>query len=204
MEKITKYWENFYKKNHDVPQTPSDFAVFTHRKIHDLTRGANTNKLLDLGCGNGRDSFYFARNGFEVTAIDQNIDISSHGVVFIKGDLTNILFPTADFIYCRFVVHALAEEGLDKVLSSLSDSMSNQLLFIETRGCEGITDKPKLETFFESGIGAAHFRMLYSFEYLSKKLSKYFDIVESFSDRGFAIFDGEDPVCHRYILKRLP
>ena len=26
--------------------------------------------ILELGCGNGRDSFYFAKNGLNVTAID--------------------------------------------------------------------------------------------------------------------------------------
>lgn len=49
-------------------KAPSGFA----RQIADrLTPGA---RVLDLGCGEGRDSVYFASKGFEVTGLDVSAD----------------------------------------------------------------------------------------------------------------------------------
>ena len=42
---------------------------------------AGKRSVLDLGCGLGRHSLLFARNGFKVTAVD----ISSYGVEFLRG-----------------------------------------------------------------------------------------------------------------------
>jgi len=49
-------------------KAPSEFA----RQIADrLTPSA---RVLDLGCGEGRDSVYFASRGFEVTGLDVSAD----------------------------------------------------------------------------------------------------------------------------------
>jgi SAM-dependent methyltransferase len=45
---------------------PSDFA----RISLELFRKEGVRSILDLGCGQGRDTFLFARNGLEVTALD--------------------------------------------------------------------------------------------------------------------------------------
>ncbi len=50
------YWNQYYKKG-EAPSEGSTFAasVLCHiDKEHDL---------LELGCGNGRDAFFFSRNG---------------------------------------------------------------------------------------------------------------------------------------------
>lgn len=58
------YWNHFYEKVIKEIQEPSDFARFV---LHYLQSGK---RLMDIGCGNGRDSLYFARNQILVTGVD--------------------------------------------------------------------------------------------------------------------------------------
>ncbi|MFA5866904.1 MAG: phage portal protein [Actinomycetota bacterium] len=63
-------WEEQYKEgaaHWATDLTPSLFAQEYVEKLKD--EGVN-GKLLEIGCGNGRDSIFFARAGFTVTAID--------------------------------------------------------------------------------------------------------------------------------------
>ena len=60
----TGYWNDYYAKNVAL-QTPSPFAKFVYSNY--LNAGKD---LLELGCGNGRDSLYFVSKGINVTAID--------------------------------------------------------------------------------------------------------------------------------------
>lgn len=47
---------------------PSLASRFLHTWLQD--RDIQTGRLLDIGCGLGRNSFFFAENGFQVSAID--------------------------------------------------------------------------------------------------------------------------------------
>ena len=59
------YWENFYKNKHTLK--PSSFAKFVRKFIKgkDLI-------VYDLGCGNGRDSYYLGlgKKKWRVIGID--------------------------------------------------------------------------------------------------------------------------------------
>lgn len=61
------HWEEvFAREPAFFGEGPSDFA----RISLDLFRKEGVRSVLELGCGQGRDTFLFARNGFEVTALD--------------------------------------------------------------------------------------------------------------------------------------
>lgn len=72
------YWRDFYSR-HKIGVKPSLFAKFVYKNYLLESINCDTNKrtksntpsLLELGCGNGRDSLYFANNGIDTTAIDQ-------------------------------------------------------------------------------------------------------------------------------------
>lgn len=72
------YWREFYS-GHKIGVEPSLFAKFVYKNYLLESINCDTNKrtksntpsLLELGCGNGRDSLYFANNGIDTTAIDQ-------------------------------------------------------------------------------------------------------------------------------------
>jgi len=64
--KHLKYWGDFYRSRASdrVPTTPTPFATWV---VDQLDRRQH---VLDVGCGNGRDSVYFAEQGHRVTALD--------------------------------------------------------------------------------------------------------------------------------------
>jgi SAM-dependent methyltransferase len=64
-------------------EPPSPAAVF----LSDFLKSKKiaSGRLVDLGCGNGRNAIFFAREGFEVHAVDRSEDvlkdIDLHGVM---------------------------------------------------------------------------------------------------------------------------
>jgi tellurite methyltransferase len=80
----------------------------------------NVDKVLDVGCGNGRNLFYFLRNGYNTFGIDPNPD--AIGTVrklsnllapdnpvenFVVGTAENLPFEmeTFDLVICSAVLH---------------------------------------------------------------------------------------------------
>lgn len=61
---------NYYNQNADAFITGTQNADMSQQYRHFLKHLPGGGKLLDLGCGGGRDSVYFSSLGFEVTAID--------------------------------------------------------------------------------------------------------------------------------------
>ena len=60
-----EYWEIYYSK-HREPNKPSSFALFC---VNYVKAGCT---LIELGCGNGRDSIFFSREvDLSVIAVDQ-------------------------------------------------------------------------------------------------------------------------------------
>lgn len=59
-----EYWNSYYKSIEGKKVEPSNFAVYVEEM---LPQDAH---LLELGCGNGRDSLYFLSKGHDVIAVD--------------------------------------------------------------------------------------------------------------------------------------
>ncbi len=61
------HWDAVFAKNPAFfGEEPSDFA----RSSLDLFRKESIRSVLELGCGQGRDTFLFAQHGLEVTSLD--------------------------------------------------------------------------------------------------------------------------------------
>ena len=65
VEENEAYWDQFYKQ--DFVHVPSQFCalVATDIKPHSI--------VVDLGCGNGRDSHFFASANFSVVGVDLSL-----------------------------------------------------------------------------------------------------------------------------------
>ena len=54
-------------------------------------------KILDAGCGSGRDSLYFQQHGYEVTAIDASTEMVKHTSTLIGRPVLLMRFHEVDF-----------------------------------------------------------------------------------------------------------
>ena len=132
---LIKYWNKFYKKKSIIKE--STFAKFTHKKI--INKNA---RILDIGCGNGRDSYFFNKKGFEVTGIDisqkvieKNSKNKIKNLSFKKFDIgKDKIKDKFDVIYCRFFVHTVDELLESKLIKLIKDSKNKgTIVFFEFR-----------------------------------------------------------------------
>ena len=70
------YWNNLYSKKDYFGIGPTILAVYA-KKILDKYSLKN---ILELGCGQGRDSIYFAKLGYNIVALD----LSENAIKFIE------------------------------------------------------------------------------------------------------------------------
>jgi len=129
------YWNEYYGKD-NAPKPPSDFARFAIEYME------QEKQLIDLGCGNGRDSVFFCQNGIKVTAVD-----SSKGAVdsfdksmpifavcddFVKTNALRCI--DFDYCYARWSIHAINKAQQDELLPSIYNGLkAGGLFFSESR-----------------------------------------------------------------------
>ncbi|MBN2525065.1 MAG: class I SAM-dependent methyltransferase [Deltaproteobacteria bacterium] len=141
-EKINAYWNRYYKETPDnrVHTTPSNFCLDCVESIFPRRKS----RIVDLGCGNGRDSVYLAQSGFCVTAIDQsaaalmlltqharnsNVTVETH-----QGDFSRFYTPLPTNIYSRFSLHAIDNNAQETLFRNARQMVYNGHLFaIEAR-----------------------------------------------------------------------
>jgi len=185
------YWSYYYDK-YQSPTDPSDFAQFVNSIIK------TNSKIIDIGCGNGRDTQFFEQNDHNVVGVD-NIEVPNFlGKNLIKCDATN-LNVFGDVYYCRFFLHTLSESDCDVFLKRMSLIIGDGRIFIETRSSD-TNSRKKVK--FKSPIGENHYRMLYSIDYLDFKFSKYFKVEFISESTEFAVYENEKPLVIRSILKK--
>jgi len=210
------YWENYYNKNKAV-DFPSPFAKYC------VSQGfIKDSVVIDIGCGNGRDSFYFIENSArKVFGIDQsevailknnkkivNLEKSFHNKInFFAGNFVNYknyLGLKLNFFYSRFTLHAINSDEQLKFISMLSEIMnSGDICAIEARTTNDST--------FDEGIRVTeninftdHHRCFLNPSEIIKTIIHYeFEITYFEESDDFAVFNEEKPSVMRIIFKRL-
>jgi len=199
-------WEKFYLEDAQV-FFPSNFAESV---LPWLEKGS---KLLDVGCGNGRDSIFFARNGLEVTAID----LSKEAIALLVereprmrtvcgNVITSPVFVEGEYsyIYSRFFIHALTEEEETCLLERCYRALKiGGKLLIETRCTEdelcGVGERITDTEWIIDG----HYRRFVVPEKIVDKINEIgFRNVCHICSKGFAPFKGSDPVILRITAEK--
>ena len=206
-----KYWDLYYRKN-PKPTQPSTFAQF----IYPCLKG---NKLLiELGCGNGRDSIYFA-NKLNVIGIDQiereinylNKKYSDENIEFLAGDFTNlkksdnsIFNQKIDYIYSRFTFHSINEAKENRTLDWIETTLDeNGMFFLEVRSIKDPMFK-KGKFLSDNENFTDHYRRYADFDKIQEKLkNRNFEIIYKTEDNDLAIYNDENPFVIRIIAKKI-
>jgi len=174
-----KFWKSFHWEN--VTKQPSTFAEFC---MLYMIKG----KLLDICCGNGRDSDYFKNNSLQVASFE-------HDTLNLEDEIHNFsLDETFDYVYCRFVLHSVPENLEDYILINSNHILRDGgLFFIEVR-----SDKGKVPD------DTPHYRRLINKEVLKEKLINLnFEIVSEQESDGLSVYKGEDPILIRIVGRKI-
>ncbi len=204
------YWNQYYK-NHPavIGNGESQFA-------RDMMLYLESKKtLIEFGCGNGRDSLFFASKGISVTGIDisenaihmlneANIYV---GTRFLCEDFSgeSVIFRVQhDYCYSRFTLHAITEIQEQYALrNAWSTLKEGGMFFIEARSInDDIYGKGKCIG-KHSYIYNGHFRrFIDKKELVEKLLNLGFKIIYEEEDTGFALYNGQNPRLVRVVAKK--
>jgi cyclopropane fatty-acyl-phospholipid synthase-like methyltransferase len=196
------YWNDYYSKSKAICEN----SLFSEFVVKQLVKGS---RLLEIGCGNGRDAVFFAQNDFEVECLDTSEEAIKQ---MQKLNLPRIKAKVSDFttfnkgnyfdaIYSRFSLHMLTDDELYCCVKNVYANLKKAgFFFIETRTVK--------DTIFGKGepagrnayIYQSHYRHFLVKEELEAVLTTAgFTVNYSEEKSGFAPFEGEDPIILRIV-----
>ena len=208
-----KYWTEYYAKN-SKPTNASTFAEFVLPKL------SENKNLIELGCGNGRDSIYFAQNNLNVVAVDQvedemnylNENHKEENITFIADDFTDLINTNSDlikntdfdYVYSRFTFHSINEFKENRTLDWIESNLCGG-------GCFLLEARSMNDPMFKQGRALSetenfttHYRRYMDLNKIVNKLeSRNFEIVYKIEDNNLAVYKDDNPYVIRIIAKKL-
>lgn len=151
VQEKSAYWERYYSTGESgLIAPPSQFAAFIAQEIE------GDALLIDVGCGSGRDSIFFAQRGLQVIGLDAaNAAIETCQDWAVKLDLPNASFQVVSVaddtfgtaveeavssaekpvvVYARFFLHAITEQEQGQMLAAVAEALRpGDLLAVEYR-----------------------------------------------------------------------
>jgi len=148
-------WEEAYSENPPhwaVDLTPS---LFAQEFTDELTDRVFFKSLLEIGCGNGRDSIFFARGGLDVTAIDvapsaiklaqENAEKAEVSINFKVANAEKLPFDDGQFesVFSLSVLHATdLQKSMPEVNRVLKkDGLAFVYIYGDTQFADGKRDE---------------------------------------------------------------
>ncbi|WP_168356501.1 adenylyl-sulfate kinase [Petralouisia muris] len=204
------YWNHYYAKKLKEIQSPSDFAqsVISH-----LEPGKS---LIDLGCGNGRDSLYFMEHHLNVTGIDASEEAISQlnqlkleNGNFVCDDFVSskALYQVQyDYIYSRWTMHAISEQQEDELLENVAEAVKEGGLFlIEARSIQDDLYGKGMCVGNNAFIYHEHFRRFMDKEIFIPKLENHgFRVISLEEGENYSKTETSNPVLVRIVASRGP
>lgn len=202
----TAYWNKVYSQKTESGE-PSLFAI----EMEQYMKPEST--VVDLGCGSGRDSLFFAARNHKVLAVDLSseairiISRAAPEITAIEEDFVSFLgkYENAfDYLYSRFSLHAISANREQAFIRRAYNSLKKGgILFIEARSIQderfGRGEKIGKNTFRYEG----HARRFIDINELEKNLKTEGFLMEQIvQSRGFAPYGNEDPSIIRAICRK--
>jgi tellurite methyltransferase len=206
------YWNKYYETSR--PQTASPFAKFVYEQYMTPHVGQT---LLELGCGDARDTSFFNNHNMSCVALDGSKQAITNNrqrypdIGFHCVDFTCDHFPmqdtTFDYIYTRWTLHSVDEKTEERMLTYMASVMEpgHSLLFIEARTtqdkfCGQGTPVDGEPNAFIYG----HYRRFLDADQLKDRLIRDYDmdIVYYKTSDNFSVVHNDRPHLLRIVAKR--
>lgn len=199
------YWASFYS-NSAVPSIPSQFAAFA------LGEASGSSAVVDIGCGNGRDATFFARQGIRTLAIDASdsavqacraaseglpltVMQSDVGSLTLLSEVNTWLGGAGEvLLYARFFVHALTDNEEAQLLV-----LAKQVL-ARRRGMFALEFRTHRDQSLEK-VTAAHFRRFINpTDFARRSADSGFEVRYFVEGFGYAKYRNDDAHVARFLL----
>ncbi len=126
---------DYYEKNGDLFAQDVDHVNFSQMQLRFISKLSKHAKILDLGCGSGRDSLAFLNAGFDVKAIDGSKKMCEIAQSKTGLSIRNIRFEQLDdqnqydgVWACASLLH-LPRNELPKVFSKIIEALKEEGIF---------------------------------------------------------------------------
>lgn len=176
------YWDDFYKNNPKHILTPSDFCRFVVDNYN-----LSSKEVVDVCCGNGRDTYALSLAAKHTTGVDfASKPEDKEWTTFVQSDINDYLSGKSDLtIYSRFGIHAFDETTEDNVIDRSKE------LYLEFR-----SDKD------DQFVNDHYRRLINGNSFLTKLISKGFEIRYFRESQGMAVYKNFDPWVIRVVAER--
>jgi tellurite methyltransferase len=220
-EKNDHFWDEFYSGDF-APHEPTPFFHWLENYLDKSKR-----KIVELGCGNGRDSFGFAGAGHSAISIDgslsaidycnkiknnlpnenikSNIEFKELNLKDIANLQSKLNFQkfNPNLIYSRFLLHAVTQDIQDEIIKFSYKILSpGGYMAHEFR-----TDKDPLmlkgEVISNNERVTDHYRRFINANEIVNTIQNIgFEIVYFCESSGLAVYKNDDPVVARIIARK--
>lgn len=157
-----EYWDKKFEKKEHYGSVHTTFAEECLAFLKN--QKFQGKKLLDLGCGQGQDTLFFAENGYNVTGLDYSeqalASFNHKNIKKIFHDMHDLsIFPdySIDIVYSSFSLHFFQIEELHKIFKEIHRILKHNgfLMFIAKNKKDkyyGKGERIDDETFVYEGI----------------------------------------------------
>ncbi|MGD9107689.1 MAG: class I SAM-dependent methyltransferase [Gammaproteobacteria bacterium] len=151
------------------------------KRAYALMKQYGLRTILDIGCGDGRDSLYFANQGLQVTAVDfaentiRKLKENNTQISWLSQDIREIAFDTNSFdaVYAHLSIQYFNDKITEHIFNALYDILKKGgLVFIKCKS----TDDPlfgKGDKMGQNMYMTTHLRHFFSKNYMVEKLKKF-------------------------------
>ena len=208
-----RYWSRFYERGRRVT-VPSAFAASVATELVEPCC------IVDIGCGDGRDSFFFASLGHQVLGLDavgaviesnkafasgtlgdnvefRGVDLSAPGelTAAVRGHAKQAPPGTNVIVYGRFFFHAVNDDEEAVILKSLAALPSGACCYFEFRTTKDASLTKRFPKHYRRFIDVA------TFVERAGEMGEL-DCTYRVEGQGMAKYGDEDPFVGRVHLRR--
>jgi SAM-dependent methyltransferase len=210
---IIDYWDSFYERQ--VARIPSQFAAMVASEL------PSQSVIIDVGCGNGRDTFFFADCGHVTVGLDASktaVDIDLDQLAKQKRERVRFLHFTVGrdkisellsdgltreaarlpvILYSRFFLHAITEQVEDRFVEDLSACAD--------RISTGYLEYRELKDAAVNKVYGDHYRRYIDPDAFNDKVARLgkFKLDYQVVAQGLAKFHDEDPWIARQVFSSI-